>query len=63
MEANCYIKNNDDKIGEFDARLDEGIFIWYSHNNKGYRFYNKNSRSIVDCIDVKVDEHTTFEDK
>ena len=31
----CYIKNNDDHLGKFDGRVDEGIFLGYATNNKG----------------------------
>lgn len=52
-----YIKRNDDKLGKFDARDDGGIFLGYSHNNKGYRCYIKNIKNIFDSIDVQVDEY------
>jgi hypothetical protein len=32
-----YIKNNDKNIGKNDDRADEGIFLGYYTNNKGYR--------------------------
>ena len=28
--SKCYIKNNDEKLGKFDAEYDEGIFLGYS---------------------------------
>jgi transposase InsO family protein len=34
--SKCYIKNNDDHLGKFDSRVDEGIFLGYATNNKGY---------------------------
>jgi hypothetical protein len=52
----CYIKNNDENIGKYDDRADEGIFLGYATNSKGYRCYNKRLHKLVDCIDVKVDE-------
>lgn len=33
--SKCYIKRNDKKLGKFNARADERIFLGYSHNNKG----------------------------
>ena len=42
-----YIKNNDENIGKFDARVDEGIFLGYASKSKGYRCYNKTLRKIV----------------
>jgi transposase InsO family protein len=52
----CYIKNNDENLGKYDDRADEGIFLGYATNSKGYRFYNKRLHKMVDCIDIKVDE-------
>ena len=50
--SKCYIKNNDDHLGKFDSRYDEGIFLGYAMNNKGYRCFNKIFHKLVDCIDV-----------
>jgi hypothetical protein len=52
----CYIKNNDENLGKYDDRDDEGIFLGYATNNKGYRCYNKRLHKMVDCIDVKINE-------
>jgi hypothetical protein len=54
--SKCYIKNNDENIGKYDDRADEGIFLGYATNSKGYRCYNKRLHKLVDCIDIKVDE-------
>ena len=54
--SKCYIKNNDENIGKYDDQADEGIFLGYATNSKGYRCYNKRLQKLVDCIDIKVDE-------
>jgi hypothetical protein len=54
--SKCYIKNNDENIGKYDDWADEGIFLGYATNSKGYRFYNQRLHKLVDCIDIKVDE-------
>jgi hypothetical protein len=54
--SKCYIKNNDKNLGNYDDRDDEGIFLGYATNSKGYICYNKRLHKMVDCIDVKVDE-------
>jgi transposase InsO family protein len=51
-----YIKNNDENLGKYDDRDDEGIFLGYATNSKGYICYNKRLCKMVDSIDVKVDE-------
>ena len=52
----CFIKNNDESLGKFDARADEGIFLGYASKSKGYRCYNKTLHKIVESIDVRFDE-------
>jgi hypothetical protein len=54
--SKCYIKNNDENLDKYDDRDDEGIFLGYATNSKGYRCYNKRLHKMVDCIDVKIDE-------
>jgi hypothetical protein len=54
--SKCYIKNNDENLSKYDDRDDEGIFLGYSTNSKGYRCYNKRLHKMVDCIDEKIDE-------
>lgn len=61
--SKCYINKNDEKLGEFDAGVDEGIFLGYSQNKKGYKCYNKNTKRIIEFIDVKVDEYIEKEEK
>jgi hypothetical protein len=53
--SKCYIKNNDENHGKYDDRVDEGIFLGYATNNKGYRCYNKRLHKMVDNIDIKFD--------
>jgi hypothetical protein len=54
--SKCYIKNNNENLGKYDDRVDEGIFLGYSTNSKVYRCFNKLLSKLVDCIDLKVDE-------
>ena len=54
--SKCYIKNNDENPGKYEERVDEGIFLGYAAENKGYRCYNKRLHKMVDYIDVTVDE-------
>ena len=54
--SRCFIKNNDKKLGKFDARADEGIFLGYASKSKGYKCYNKTLQKIVESIDVRFDE-------
>ena len=53
---NCYIKINEDDLGKFDSRTDEGIFLRYTSTKEAYRCYNKRLHKIVESADVKVDD-------
>ena len=54
--SRCFIKNNDEKLGKFEPRSDEGIFLGYSSSSKAFTCYNKRLRKVVECIDVVIDE-------
>ena len=54
--SKCFIKKNDEKLGKFELRTDEGVFLGYSWRIKGYKCYNKILQKIVECIDVVIDE-------
>ena len=41
--SKCYIKIDDDNLGKFDSRTDEGIFLGYSSTKKAYTCYNLRS--------------------
>jgi hypothetical protein len=36
-----YININEDHLGKFDSRIDEGIFLGYASERKAYKCYNK----------------------
>lgn len=55
--SKCYIKIDEENLGKFDARSNEGIFLGYSIKIKFYRCYNKRLRKIVESANVKVDEN------
>ena len=50
------VKNNGEYLGKFNDRVDEGIFLGYATNGKGYRCYKKTLHKLVDCIDIKINE-------
>ena len=54
--SNYYIKRNEDDLGNFDSRTDDGIFLEYSSTKNSYRCYNKRLHKIVESVDVKVDD-------
>ena len=58
----CYIKNNNEHIGKYEDNADEGIFLGYDANSKGYAFYNKRLHKLVDCIEIKINEGIPIKD-
>ena len=54
--SRCYIKRDAGKIGKFDSRVDEGIFVGYSSRRKAYKCYNLRLDKVVETINVKIDE-------
>jgi hypothetical protein len=61
--SKCYIKRDDEDLGKFDSREDEGIFLGYSSRSKAYRCYNKRLQNIVESINVKIDEARPHKNK
>ncbi|KAJ9548191.1 hypothetical protein OSB04_020734 [Centaurea solstitialis] len=58
----CYLLNNIDDLGKFDAKSDESIFIGYSLNSATYRVYNKRTRSIFESRYVDFSETEMYSD-
>ena len=53
----CFILNNGkDKLGKFDAKVDDGISLGYSSNSKAYRVFNKRTLTVEESIHVAFDE-------
>ena len=54
--SNYYIKRDEDELGKFESRTDEGIFLGYSSNKKVYRCYIKRLQKIVASANVRADD-------
>jgi len=52
----CFVMLDGEQLGKFDARSREGIFVGYCENSRAYRIYFKNSKKIVDSINVRFDD-------
>ncbi|KAJ9561429.1 hypothetical protein OSB04_006589 [Centaurea solstitialis] len=58
--CNCYIKNNRDALGKFDAKADDGFLVGYSTISKAYHVFNKRRQTIEETIHVQFDETNPF---
>lgn len=52
----CYIKRDEENLGSFDTKTDEGIFLGYSTHRKAYRCFNNRLNKIVEIVNVRFDE-------
>ena len=57
--SKCYIKKLDEKLGKFDTRYDEGVFLGYASTKKEHICYNLILHMIVESADVTVDDLKT----
>ena len=54
--SKCYIKTNDDHLGKFQNKIDEGIFLGCSTERRDYKFYNNWLKRMGESMYVRVDE-------
>ena len=57
--SKCYILNDRENLGKFDAKSDEGIFLGYSTTSRAYRVFNKRTKTVMESINVKIDDALT----
>ena len=54
--SKCYILNDRENLGKFDAKSDESIFLGYSTTSRAYRVFNKRTKIVMESINVKIDD-------
>nr|GEY72382.1 integrase, catalytic region, zinc finger, CCHC-type, peptidase aspartic, catalytic [Tanacetum cinerariifolium] len=54
--ALCYPKNDREDIGKLGAKGDIGFFIGYSADSCAYRIYNRQTKKIIETMNVSFDE-------
>ena len=59
FRSKCYILNDLENLGKFDAKSDEGIFLGYSTSSWAYKVYNKRTKIVMESINVKIDDAIT----
>ena len=45
-----------EKVGNFNSRSDESIFLGYSSTSKAYQIYNKRTMKVMETVNVVIDE-------
>ena len=59
FRSKCYILNDRENLGKFDAKSDEGIFLGYSTTSRAYKIFNKRTKTVMESINVKIDDALT----
>ena len=59
FRSKCYILNDRENLGKFDAKSDEGIFLGYSTTSWAYRVFNKRTKTVMESINVVIDDAIT----
>ena len=54
----CYILNDREHLGKFQAKSDKGIFFGYSLNCRAYRIFNLRTKTIMESVNVVIDDLT-----
>ena len=57
--SKCYILNDQENLGKFDAKSDDGIFLGYSTTSQAYRVFNKRTKMVMESINVVIDDVIT----
>ena len=52
----CYILNNREQLCKFQPKSDKGVFFGYSLNSRAYRVYNLRTKTIMESINVVIDD-------
>nr|GEZ61892.1 retrovirus-related Pol polyprotein from transposon TNT 1-94 [Tanacetum cinerariifolium] len=56
----CYLINDHEDLGKFDAKADIMIFVGYAPAKKAFRIYNRRTQIISETIHVTFDELTVM---
>ncbi|CAL9021631.1 unnamed protein product [Prunus brigantina] len=54
--STCYIYKDREHLSKFDSRSDIGIFLGYSLTSKAYRVYNIRTKSVMESINVVIND-------
>ena len=54
--SDCYILRNRDHLEKFDAKSDEGYFLWYSSTSRAYRVYYLRTKTIMESSNVVIND-------
>ena len=56
FRSKCYILNDQENLGKFNVKSDEGIFLGYFTTSKAYKVFNKRNKMVMESINVEIDD-------
>jgi hypothetical protein len=62
FESRCYI-HKDERNGKFDSKCDECIFLGYSSKRKAYKCFNRDTNTMIESANVRIDEFVDKNDE
>ena len=62
MSLVVYILNGRKHLGKFDSKCNNGVFLGYSMNSNAYRVYKMGTQTIMESINVVVDDANDLSD-
>ena len=54
--STCFILSDRDQYRKWDSKFNRGIFLGYLTNHKAYRIYNQRTKTVMESINVIVDD-------
>jgi hypothetical protein len=54
--SKCYKLRDRENRGKFDSKSDDAIFLGYSINSRAYRVFNKRTETVMESINVVIDD-------
>jgi hypothetical protein len=54
--SKSYILRDNENLEKFDPKSDDGIFLGYSTNSRAYRVFNKRTKTVMETINVVIDD-------
>ncbi|CAL8083514.1 unnamed protein product [Prunus armeniaca] len=60
--STCYILRDREHLAKFDSKCDKGIFLAYSTSSRAYKVYNCRTITIIESINVNIDDFAASTD-
>ena len=59
--SDCYILRDRENLEKFDAKSDKGYFLGYSSTSRAYRVYNLRTKTVMESLDVVINDEVCSE--